>query len=319
MINGFMSFTFTDGRQMSLNDQIAMSLTRLSSVNTSINIAIMFDTNDRTVDTVTWEFVQALEPHALEHISWPLDIAETKSRFEKLSGMPNCCGAIETTHVKMHLHESEGETDVWLDRSNNNSMRLQVIVDPAMRFVDVVSGFPGRMTKNGVLHQSEMFRLAQKGEKLNGNRVELSKRTTIPEYLVGDSGFRLLPWLMTPYHDVELNEDQIEYNKRHLATRSVASRALKKLKEVWTVIEGGMWRPNRHKLPRIILACCILHNIQIEYEGDGVSDESMTLFDHDPGYPPEKSTVPEDKNAVVVRDELCLYLARKLPVYMVED
>ncbi|XP_022000600.1 protein ALP1-like [Helianthus annuus] len=176
----------------------------------------------------------------------------------------------------MHLHKSEGETDVWLSRSNNNSMKLQVIVDPAMRFVDVVSGFPGRMTKNGVLHQSEMFLLAQKGEKLNGNRVQ---------------GFRLLPWPITPYHDAELNEDQTEFNQKHLATRSVASRALKKLKEVWAVIEGGMWRPDRHKLPRIILACCILHNIQIEYEGDGKSDESMTLFDHDPGYPPEKKYI----------------------------
>ncbi|XP_022025356.1 protein ALP1-like [Helianthus annuus] len=151
--------------------------------------------------------------------------------FEKLSGMPNCCGVIETTHLKMHLHKSEGETGVWLDKSNNNSMKLQVIVDPTMRFVDVVSGFPGRMTKNGVLHQSEMLRLAQKGEKLNGNRGELSKRTTIPEYVVGESGFRILPWLTTPYHDAGLNEDQTEFNKRHLATRLVSSRALKKLQQ----------------------------------------------------------------------------------------
>ncbi|KAF5755052.1 putative harbinger transposase-derived nuclease domain-containing protein [Helianthus annuus] len=100
-----------------------------------------------------------------------------------------------------------------------------------MRFVDVVSGFPGRMTKNGVLHQSEMLRLAQKGEKLNGNRGELSKRTTIPEYVVGESGFRILPWLTTPYHDAGLNEDQTEFNKRHLATRLVSSRALKKLQQ----------------------------------------------------------------------------------------
>ncbi|MFS7950720.1 hypothetical protein Hanom_Chr07g00586511 [Helianthus anomalus] len=36
---------------------------------------------------------------------------------------------------------------------------------------------------------------------------------------------------MTPYHDAGLNEDQTEFNKRHLATMLVSSRALKKLKE----------------------------------------------------------------------------------------
>ncbi|KAD3338570.1 hypothetical protein E3N88_34091 [Mikania micrantha] len=175
--------------------------------------------------------------------------------FESIGGMPNCCGAIETTHLKMYPHKSEGETNVWLDTKNNNSMKLQVIVDPTTRFLDVVFGLPGRMTKDNVLRGSEFFNLVQKREKLNGNEVELPKGTKIREYLVGDSSFQLLPWTMTPYHGEELTEDQSEFNKKLLATRLVASCALKKLKAVWTAIEDSMWRPDRHKLPRIILVC----------------------------------------------------------------
>ncbi|KAK9057643.1 hypothetical protein SSX86_022479 [Deinandra increscens subsp. villosa] len=318
MIYGYTTFTFSDGKPMSLNDQVAISLTRLGSADSTINLATLFETNDLTVDAVTWQFVEALEARGAHHVSWPLDIAQTKLRFESIGGMPNCCGAIETTHMKMYFHESEGEKDAWLDSKNNNSMKLQVIVDPAMRFLDVVSGFPGRMSKDIILHESEFFNLAQTGEILTGNEVELPGGTKIPEYLVGDSGFRLLPWLITPYHDDgKLTENQTEYNKKHLATRVVAGCALKKLKGVWAVIEGGMWRPDRHKLPRIIFACCILHNIQIDMEGDGVSNESnefMNSFDHDPGYPPEKSTLPDDENALVVRDKLCLYLEGMLRV-----
>ncbi|KAM0035247.1 hypothetical protein Hdeb2414_s0015g00444081 [Helianthus debilis subsp. tardiflorus] len=40
MINRYTNFTFTDGREMILNDQITISLTRLISVDTSINIAL---------------------------------------------------------------------------------------------------------------------------------------------------------------------------------------------------------------------------------------------------------------------------------------
>ncbi|KAI3788113.1 hypothetical protein L2E82_00778 [Cichorium intybus] len=226
-------------------------------------------------------------------------------------GLPNCCGAIETTHLKKYPSVSECRAKVWLDRENNHSMILQVIVDSTMRFIDVVTGWPGHMTNENVLKRSTIFDLAQKGERLNGNEIELSDGTKVGEYLVGGSGFQLLPWLITPYQNEELTEDQIEFNKKHLATRLVANRALKKLKDIWAVVDGGMWRPDRHKLPRIVFACCILHNILIDMEGDGVSDVSRMSGNHDPGYLPEKCAVV-DGGAADVRDKLCLHLAGKL-------
>ncbi|KAK1428752.1 hypothetical protein QVD17_17592 [Tagetes erecta] len=306
-------FTFSDDKEMSLNDQIALSLKRLSSVDSSINLATLFETSKETVDDVTWHFVEALEAHGAHHISWPSDITETKVWFESIGSMPNCCGAIDMTHINMYSCKNESEADVWRDNMNN-SMMLQVIVDPTMRFIDVVSRYPGHTTKEEILRESKIFELARDEEMLNGNVAELPDGTKIREYLVGDSSYPLLPWLITPYHDVdeELTNDQTEFNKRHLATRRVACCALKKLKEVWAVNEGGMWQPERYKLQKIISACCILHNINIDTEGDAIANEFMTSCDHDPGYPPEKSTLPEDGNASVVRDKLCLYMKGKV-------
>ncbi|PWA51458.1 hypothetical protein CTI12_AA417400 [Artemisia annua] len=273
------SYRFQDRKEMSLNDQIAIALRRLSSVDPIINIADLFGAYEPNVFDITWRFVEALEACGRDHISWPRDMATIKSNFEKAGGMPNCCGAIETAYLKMYPHDSEGDTTVWRDRekkdSNHHSMILQVIVDHRLRFVDVVTGFPGSMTKEDVLVESQIYKLAQKRKRLDVPRMKLCEGTELREYLVGGFGFQLRPWLITPYNKKEMSGDETEFDKKQSATGLVANRALDKLKNVWAVIDGGMWSPDRNKLPIIILACCLLHNIVINVEGDGTSNDLM--------------------------------------------
>ncbi|KAK4779834.1 hypothetical protein SAY87_015940 [Trapa incisa] len=50
---------------------------------------------------ITWRFVEAMEKRALRHLLWPDNDSNTdtiQSKFEKLSVLPNCCGAIDVTH-----------------------------------------------------------------------------------------------------------------------------------------------------------------------------------------------------------------------------
>ena len=294
------SYRFQDRKEVSLNDQIAIALRRLSSVDPTINIADLFGTNELNVLDITWRFVEALKACGRDHISWPRDMTTIKSNFEKAGGMPNCCGAIETAYLKMYPHDSEGDTTVCLDSEKKDSMILQVIVDHKLRFVDVVTGLPGSMTKEDILLGSQIYKLVQNKERLNVH----CEGTELREYIVGGSGFQLLPWLMTPYKKKEMSEDETEFNKKHSATRLVANRALNKLKNVWAVGDGGMWRPGRNKLPIIILACCLLHNIVINMEGDGTSDDLMVSSEPDPMHHPERSE-SQDKVDVDARDKLC--------------
>ncbi|XP_071717960.1 protein ALP1-like [Rutidosis leptorrhynchoides] len=232
-----------------------------------------------------------------------------KSRFQHIGGLPNCCGAVETTHLKMNPSEDETEPRLWFDRARYYSMTLQAIVDPMMRFVDLLIGMTGSMANDDVLQESEFFKLAQKGEKFYANVIEFSDGTKVGEYIIGGSSFQLLSWLITPFQDAE-TRDQTKFNRKHFETRWAAEQALTKLKDDWAAIDGSMWQPDRHKLPLIAVACCILHNIKIEIEGDGnscVSDK----FDHDPKYPQEMSGLV-DKEAAVVRDKISFYLADKL-------
>lgn len=54
-------FVFSNGKQMSLYDQVALALRRLSSGSSLITIGDSFGTHHSTVSQVTWRFVEAIE------------------------------------------------------------------------------------------------------------------------------------------------------------------------------------------------------------------------------------------------------------------
>lgn len=306
-------FTGLSGKPLSLNDQVAVALRRLGSGDSLVNIGDSFGMNQSTVSQITWRFVEAMEERALKHLQWPSTKAEmedVKSKFERIRGLPNCCGAIDITHIVMTLPSMDPSNDVWLDTEKNYSMILQAIVDPDMRLRDVIVGWPGSLSDTIALQSSSFFQLCEEGKRLNGKEVELSERTKLREYIVGDAGFPLLPWLLTPYQGKELSEHEQNFNKRHSATRMVAQMALTRLKEMWRIIQGVMWMPDKSRLPRVVFVCCLLHNILIDME-DEVLDRPLS-HNHDTDYHQQRSE-SVNQTASDMRLQLSLYLSGKLP------
>ncbi|KAM0953286.1 putative harbinger transposase-derived nuclease domain-containing protein [Dioscorea sansibarensis] len=301
------NFSFSNGKALSINDQVAVALRRLSSGDSLLNVGITFGMNHSTVSQVTWRFVEAMEERGIKHLRWPTEdeTEKIKSKFEKIRGLPNCCGVIDTTHITMTL-SSDTANDVWVDPAKNHSMILQAIVDPELRFRDIVTGWPGRMSNSLVLRNSGFFKLCESGVRLNGKKIEITEGSEIREYIIGDASYPLLPWLLTPYQGKDLPESQAEYNKRHFATRMVAQRAFARLKEVWKIVQGEMWRPDKNKLPRIIFVCCLLHNITIDLE-DEVRDEMPLAQNHDSGYKQQYCDVA-DKGGHALREKVLGYL-----------
>lgn len=309
------NFTDLSGKPLSLNDQVAVALRRLSSGKSLSSIGESFRINQSTVSHVTWRFVEAMEEKGISHLHWPSDKAEIdqiKSKFEKIRGLPNCCGAIDTTHILMNLPSTDGSNCVWIDREKKCSMILQAIVDADLRFMDIITGWPGKLSDASVLKSSGFYRLVEEGKRLNGKKA--LAETELREYLVGDSGFPLLPWLLTPFKgkaQAQTEDHHARFNRRHFATRVVAQRALARLKDMWKIIGGVMWMPDRNKLPRIIHICCLLHNIIIDLD-DKVQDEMVLSHEHDPGYRQQACEVA-DGEGLLIREKLSLYLSGKLP------
>ncbi|KAK7261444.1 hypothetical protein RIF29_27756 [Crotalaria pallida] len=291
------------GEPMSLYDQVAVALRRLASGEPAAHPV------EESSD-VTWRFVEAMEKSGLKHIKWPsteTDMKAIKSRFEKLNGLPNCCGVIHATHF--NLCTASSSTEPSLDQS----MVMQAIVDPAMKFMDVCAGWPGSMHESLIFEHSKFKELCDMGDRLRGKKLRLSKGVEIREYILGSSGYPMLPYLIVPYegNDELLTDAEAKFNKVHFATRAVAMRALWKLKETWKIINGIVQEPDRHRLPSIILVCCILHNIVIDMEDK--EDKlhrlpSITYAHHDEGSN-QLICGAVDEKGIALRENLSRYLA----------
>ncbi|XP_058179212.1 protein ANTAGONIST OF LIKE HETEROCHROMATIN PROTEIN 1 [Rhododendron vialii] len=273
-----------EGRLLSVEKQVAIALRRLASGESQVSVGASFGVGQSTVSQVTWRFIEALEERAKHHLKWPdpVRMEEIKSKFKASFGLPSCCGAIDATHIVMTLPAVETSDD-WCDQEKNYSMFLQGIVDGDMRFLDIVTGWPGGMPISRLLKFSGFYKLCDGGHRLNGNAITTPDGAQIKEYIVGGVNYPLLPWLITPYESGDVSTEVSDFNRMHEAARSLAVKALSQLKGSWRILSKVMWRPDKQKLPSVILVCCLLHNIIID-SGDNLRADVALSGHHDSGY-----------------------------------
>ncbi|KAL6880141.1 hypothetical protein ACP4OV_011706 [Aristida adscensionis] len=277
-----------EGRLLSVEKQVAIAMRRLASGDSQVSVGAAFSVGQSTVSQVTWRFIESMEERARYHLAWPGQerIEEIKANLEAVCGLPNCCGAVDATHIIMTLPAVESSED-WYDRAKNYSMFLQGIVDDELRFMDIVTGWPGSMTFSRLMKCSGFFKLCEAGKRLDGPvRISADGRV-IREFIAGDSCYPLLPWLMTPYEEENLSSPVVNFNARQKAARMLGKRALARLKGSWRILHKVMWRPDKNKLPSIILVCCLLHNILIDCK-DELLPSVLLPDSHDTGYNEEK-------------------------------
>ncbi|XP_010923641.1 protein ANTAGONIST OF LIKE HETEROCHROMATIN PROTEIN 1 [Elaeis guineensis] len=296
-----------EGRLLSVEKQVAIALRRLASGESQVSVGAAFGVGQSTVSQVTWRFIESMEERARHHIKWPDPdrMEQIKTKFETTYGLPNCCGAIDATHIIMTLPAVESSDD-WCDHERNYSMFLQGIVDNEMRFIDIVTGWPGGMTVSRLLKFSGFFKLCESGKRLNGPARMSSEKAEIREFIVGDSAYPLLSWLMTPYEGKGMSASMAAFNAKHNDARLLAGRALSQLKGVWRILHKVMWRPDKHKLPSIILVCCLLHNIIID-NGDELHANVALSDHHDAGYK-EQNCQQVDPDGKAMRETLARHL-----------
>ncbi|PKA59743.1 hypothetical protein AXF42_Ash011867 [Apostasia shenzhenica] len=290
-----------EGRLLSVEKQVAIALRRLASGEAQVSVGTAFGVGQSTVSQVTWRFIESMEDRARHHLKWPEPerIEQTKQALEASFGIPNCCGAIDATHIIMTLPAVESSDD-WCDQESNYSMFMQVVVDHEMRFLDMVTGWPGSMTVSRLLKFSGIYKLCESGKRLNGSRAE------IREHLIGDSAYPLLPWLMIPFEGKGLSAAMKTFNVKHKSVHTIATRALSQLKGAWRILHKVMWRPDKQKLPSIILVCCLLHNIMID-NGDYLHPNVELSDHHDAGYK-EQICLQVDSIGRAVRERVCSHL-----------
>jgi hypothetical protein len=296
--------TFVDGRVLSLQDRVAVALRMLNSGEPPVTVGSSAGVDESTASLVTQVFIEAMAKRTSHLLNWPYtsEMEKIKRKFYKVYGLPNCCGVVHTARIKFASQNPDKE---------NDGILMQTLIDPDMRMRDCWQGSFGNMNQSSILHDSSLFKSSESGTCLNSSKLRLSDGSDVGEYVVGDAGYPLLPWLLTPYqleNDVPLSDSKVEFNRRHNAAIAIAQKALARLKDTWKCLQGEGWHPNNQReMFWTIKTCCLLHNLVIYMEEEEEEDCAGMASDQ------EQHTIGQvrrivDEDAVRARDALSRHM-----------
>ncbi|XP_046400480.1 putative nuclease HARBI1 [Ischnura elegans] len=94
--------------------------------------------------------------------------------------------------------------------------------------------------------------------------VDVQQRSKV--WLLGDSGYRLEPWLLTPVLGMVMpNSPEDRYNRALRRARNTVERCIGLLKSRWRcLLKHRVLHYMPNKASRIINACAVLHNMCLD-------------------------------------------------------
>ncbi|CAK1578757.1 unnamed protein product [Parnassius mnemosyne] len=222
----------------------------------------------QTVSRCLQEVTTALNaPHILrKHIRFPQNRNERnliKQKFYDKYGLPAVVGCIDCSHVAI-VRPSEHE-ERYFNRKHFHSINTQVICDSDLLITNVDASY------GGATHDAYIWRECEIRNHLEGLQDE-----TV--YLLGDSGYALREHMMTPVDNAVENSPEGRYNYLQKRLRCTIERTFGVLKGRWRCLLAAR---ELHYCPetagKIILACCVLHNMCIRA---GIEGPELTEEEH---------------------------------------
>ncbi|XP_038697737.1 protein ANTAGONIST OF LIKE HETEROCHROMATIN PROTEIN 1 [Tripterygium wilfordii] len=195
--------------------------------------------------------------------------------------LPNCCGVLGFGRFGVDCPEL----------GRNGSLLVQALVDSEGRFLDISAGWPSTMRTETILHQTKLYLGVQESEELfNGPPYKLRDGSLIPQYILGDSCFPLLPWLLTPYarqdEEDSFSSMESEFNIVHGRAMGLVGTAFGRVRARWQLLAKRWTDKCVEIFPFVIVTGCLLHNFLIRCseplpEGNGwyPRDEELPAFE----------------------------------------
>ena len=221
-----------------------------------------------TVHGILRQVCSAISLHFGHLIAWPVGRRQARvtAAFQAKQCMPNCIGAIDSTHVYIAAPPNSIVAADHRNRNKSFSILLQGVVDSKCYFTSVNVGPPGSLHDSAHFKSTELYRKVELGVMggFHDDPMTWHAALPFPPYIVADRGYPLLSWCITPYKmgpmGMPITNEETWFNRKHSSTRMSVERGFGILKARFKEI-GGKSSLKLDFLPTVVHTCCVLHNI----------------------------------------------------------
>jgi hypothetical protein len=208
--------------------RVLMTVHWLATGCTYREVGLLF--GERWVDYDTF-VVSLIAGQDAKYVRWPRFGEEqdrVKAEFRALRGFDGCLGAIDGSYIPILAPNAQAANAAEFNtRKMFYAIQLEAVALPNLLFTHAYTGWPGSRTDAHVLKFSSLYRRT---------------RDLIPAgcYLLGDAGYPLLSWLMTPFSKKSVAQDATcgDYNFNQASSRVVVEQAFGVLKSRFRILRG---------------------------------------------------------------------------------
>ncbi|XP_017478160.1 PREDICTED: putative nuclease HARBI1 [Rhagoletis zephyria] len=175
------------------------------------------------------------------------EIRQSKLYFSNNFNIPGVIGCIDGTHVK--LLKPNDNDHLYYNRKGCFSVNAMIICDFRMIIRAVDACHPGSSHDSFIFNQSNAKHYLE-------SKYEAGDHSS---WLLGDSGYGLEPFLLTPYRDPSAGTSEHVFNLQHAKARNIIERVIGVLKSRFKCLQQILpYTPQ--KVVQIVNICSTLHN-----------------------------------------------------------
>lgn len=258
--------------------KLMAALRYLGTGSHQILIADWLDMPHSTVNQKIQEMITIISSMGHSIIKFPTgeELGMIKEGFHKLiekrsaqiKPFPSVIGCIDGCQIEV-LAPGIKNRETLRNRKDAISINVQAVCDHRLLFTNLVNRWAGSVHDSRIFSNSDLMGLLESG--------------SVTGYLLGDSGYPLKPYLMTPISDPQKPE-QFSYNISHVQTRNCIERAFGVLKKRFAILSQPIRLDLKNAL-NAITACFVLHNFIITTGDDThefIEESSITRNDDNP-------------------------------------
>ncbi|XP_067633742.1 putative nuclease HARBI1 [Eurosta solidaginis] len=221
-------------------------------------------------------------------IEFPRTVEEeniVKTGFFRKFGIKSTIGAIDCTHIAIVAPPSnnvERPLSQYLNRKGYYSINVEAVCDHRLRFTFLNANFPGATHDSGIWATSDLreYLIRKHNASSTSNQRE--------SWLIGDQGYPLEPWLLTPVANPSTTKER-KFNKIHASGRNCIERGFGVVKSRFRcLLKHRVLHYSHETAAAIITSCVILHNIMAK--AGMAEDVDIVEDDHEFERDPNDST-----------------------------